>query len=236
MHTILLDAIPPATDHTLTVRGDEARHAIRVKRLREGATLRLVDGQGHVCLARITAARRDLELALLERSTEPSLTPAIELCSATPKGPRLDKMIDQLSQIGVATWRPMNTAYGVVDPGAGKLDRMARIVAESAKQAARAWLMKIAEPITFADAIAPADGQTILLADASGEPYSPTGSQEIRILIGPEGGFTDDERQAARAAGARLINLAPHTLRIETAAAAAATIVLHEELRARNMS
>lgn len=231
MHTLYLDIMPAPHEPAVTIRGEEARHAIRVKRLSEGATVRLVDGMGHVCLARVAAARRDLELTLLDRSTETPPTPAIECCTATPKGPRLDKMIDQLSQIGAAAWRPMATALGVVDPGAGKLERLNRIAVESAKQSGRAWLLRIDSPMTFSDALTAVPGLVVAVADPSGDPYPPTGAEKIRLLIGPEGGFTEDERATARAAGARLVSLGPHILRIETAAAVAAAIILHEESR-----
>ncbi len=228
-HTIFVDHLPPDEATTTRITGDEARHAARAKRLREGAAIRLIDGKGAVCLARITSARRDIDLELISRETHLPITPVLELCTATPKGPRLDKMIDMLSQCGTAMWRPLETALGVVDPGAGKIDRMGRIAIESAKQSGRAWLMTVGRAMPFADAIVSPSGINVVIADSRGEPYSPSRAEKIRVLIGPEGGFTDQEIETAISSGAGCVSLGPGGLRIETAAVAAASVIMHAE-------
>ena len=226
IHTLFLESLPPPDTDALRIEGEEARHAARVKRLREGAELRLIDGKGSICRARVVQAKRTLDVELLEREQVAPVVPRLELCTATPKGPRLDKMIDMASQLGVAAWRPLDTALGVVEPGAGKQERMRRIAIESAKQSGRAWLMAIGKTQPFPEAL---EAPHVVLADANGGPYTPTGADTIRVLVGPEGGFTASEIAAAAAAGATPVSLGQHTLRIETAAVAAAAVILHAE-------
>lgn len=240
-HRIYIDQPPPTPGGRLTVTGPEAEHAVRVKRLREGEAVELLDGRGTVARAlveRVTAGKgSSLGLLIESVRVEPALAPRVEVWSATPKGGRVDELVDSLSQVGAAAWSPMKTARSVVSPREGKLDRLRRIAVEAAKQAGRAWIMETGEEREFAEALAgPANGPrqhnlAIVLADASGEPYAPTGAATIRILIGPEGGWTEGELAAARAAGgcAQTARFGPHTMRIETAAPIAAAIVLHAE-------
>jgi 16S rRNA (uracil1498-N3)-methyltransferase len=230
-HTVFADIEDPSATR-ITVTGDQAKHAVRVKRLRPGERVNVLDGRGNIWEAAVAEARRDLVLELGERSELPAVRPHIELCSAAPKGPRLDKMIDQLAQLGVAAWRPLHTKLGVVEPGENKIERMRRIAAETVKQALLPRPMHIDEAVPMDEALS--TDAPILVADAMGEPYTPTGAERLRLLVGPEGGFTEDEYAQMSSAGVRLVSLGPTTLRIETAAVAAAAIVLDQERRAHS--
>ena len=220
-HTIAFDADVAEGDR-LQIEGDEAKHAVRVKRVREGDRVRVLLGDGRVALTHVEDAGRTLALRVAECWTEPMPFPRIEVCTATPKGPRLEKMIDMLAQVGADQWRPMSTKYGVVDPRENKLARSQRVADEAMKQCLRTHPMVIGDSITLDDALDAPPGTKLFLADASGEPFTAThleGEVETaRVLIGPEGGFTDDEVEAGARAGAHLVNLGPHVLRIETAA------------------
>ncbi len=226
MHTIFIPGLPE-TVTTFRVEGDEARHATRVKRLGVGEQVRVLDGAGAMLVCAIIDAGRAMELEVRERHRLPRLAPLVRVRTATPKGPRLEKMIDQLSQVGAASWTPLATDLGVVDPGEHKIERTQRIAVESAKQCARAWMLDIEPRTTFHTAIrASAD---IVIASAEAPAYVPMGRPEVHLLIGPEGGFTPREIDLARAAGARFASFGPHIMRIETAAVVAAGIVLNTE-------
>ncbi len=233
-HTIHLEGVDPAAA-ALQVEGEEARHALRVKRLRAGDRVRVLAGAGAVLECRVVEARRVLGLEVLERREVPRIAPRIEVCTATPKGARVDKMLDMLGQVGAAVWRPLETKLGVVDPGAGKLDRLRRIAVESAKQSLRAWPIEIEAPITLEDALAGAGAEdAIVVADASGGVHQPTGAERIVVLVGPEGGFVEAEIAAARRAGASVVDLGPHVQRIETAAVVATALLLAAERAGRD--
>ncbi len=230
-HSIVIDDRPLPTDpgSTISIEGDEAKHAIRVKRVCEGDLVRLLDGKGMVLITRVTDARRILHLVVESAELEARPLVSLEMATATPKGPRLDKMIDMLGQVGAASWCPLATKLGVVEPGSNKIDRMERICRESAKQSLRAWPMRIGAALAFQQSIACEGGERLVIADASGGEYAPAGPGVVRALVGPEGGWTDDELRAATQAGAQVVGLGPHVLRIETAAVVLASLIVRAE-------
>lgn len=209
--------------------GEEAEHARRVKRLRPGDAVLLLNGRGLVARAEVVEAKREFRARVLAERVEAPLAPAVEVWSATPKGARLDDMLDGLTQVGAAAWRPMHTARGVVDPRDSKLARMDRVVREACKQSGRAWLMRLDAPAAFEDALRVAregPATVVVLADASGGPLERFDAESARLLIGPEGGFTHEEIDAARAAGAGVVTLGAHAMRIETAAVVGAAMTI----------
>lgn len=230
-HTLYLDdrPLPSAPGESIRVEGDEAKHAIRVKRVVEGDQVRVLDGKGGVLLTRVVDARRSLDLVIESAEQEPQPTVGIELATASPKGQRLDKMIDMLGQVGAGIWHPLATKYGVVEPGGNKIDRMERICRESAKQSLRAWPMKIGSPLSFKEGISTGPDTRLVIADASGGDYRVGGPGTVRALVGPEGGWTDGELSAARDAGAQVVGLGPHVLRIETAAVVLCAMIVRAE-------
>lgn len=235
MHRILVDHIPAAGGR-LVVAGDEAEHAVRVKRLEPGDAAELLDGMGVVASARVESVQRGargrgalLEVAIVHRfeTPFPGVSPVVEVFTAVPKGPRADEMVDQLSQVGAACWSPLETARSVMEPREGKWSRLERIARESAKQCGRSWVMRLGRPATLTEALG-SDGGPVVLADASGRPWSDdlTGALSVRVLIGPEGGWTPKELELARRSGARIVRFGPNVMRIETAAVAACAVLM----------
>ncbi len=227
-HTLYLTEIPEPGSSIL-VEGDEAKHAIRVKRVAPGDVIALTDGAGLTALADVTDAYRTLTVTIRTREEAARVSPAVRVLTASPKGPRLEKMVDALSQVGAASWGALGTKLGVVDPGEHKLDRSKRVALESAKQCGRAWLMEIEQKVSFDQALN--GGGAVVLADASGEPYKKTGHEEITLLIGPEGGWTDEELAIAREAGVKVHSFGVHVMRIEVAAPVACAGIIDREHR-----
>lgn len=223
-HTLYWDRGPAAgtpveAGTPIEITGDEATHVAKSKRLREGEHVRAVDGRGLVTLCAMTATTKScVHLEVVEAAIEAPVRPMIEVCTATPKGQRMDKMLDMLGQCGAAAWRPLTAERGVVEPGANKLDRARRISVEAMKQCGRAHAMVIDTEIGFEEALR-FDG-LLVIAEAGGVPPHEVGSLHgpVRLLVGPEGGFTDEERTLAREARAVSMRLGVHVLRIETAA------------------
>lgn len=234
MHRVHLEGAWSGPGSVLAIGGDEARHAMRTKRLRPGEPVELFDGAGRVALGNVeppTDARGNRERELLVRVISERVieqeTPRIEVWSATPKGARVDELVEGLSEVGAALWVPLRAARTVVEPRPAKLDRLRRIAVESAKQCGRAWILEIGRERTVAEALAPEGGVRVVLADGGGGAYQPGDAAPavVRLLIGPEGGWTEQERQQAQEAGAVVARFGPHAMRIETAAVAAAAIV-----------
>ncbi|MDX2116287.1 MAG: RsmE family RNA methyltransferase [Planctomycetota bacterium] len=212
------------------IDGPEAQHAARVKRLGPGDRLWLMDGRGVRAVGEVVEARRALRVRIVERGVQAEVRPRVEVWSATPKGPRVAELVEGLVQVGAASWTPMATKLGVVDPGEGKLARLERIVIESCKQAGRARLLELSEKRTLSEALAPGPGVRVVMADAGGGSYARAGDgSTVRLLIGPEGGFTEEERRLAQGAGATLARFGPMVMRIETAGVVAAGVVLNVE-------
>jgi 16S rRNA (uracil1498-N3)-methyltransferase len=238
-HRILYPDLASALPGTpVTILGDEAHHAARVKRLVTGDPVEFLDGRGHRALAVI----RDITKAgsskhpewllvcdIQQLTIDPPPRPRVEIWAAPPKGERLEDMIDGLGQVGAAAWCPLLATRTVVDPREGKLARLARVAAETAKQSGRSWTLELGTGGAPHAAITP--DARVIIADASGTPYSPSGAELIRVLIGPEGGWTDDELRDLRAAGATLARFGPHVMRVETAAIVAAAAVIAAESR-----
>jgi 16S rRNA (uracil1498-N3)-methyltransferase len=159
----------------------------------------------------------------------PAPTPRIELATAIPKGPRADAMVNDLAQLGTDLLIPLITQRSVVHPRDNKLERFAKAAAEAAKQSGNTHFMQISEPTDFADAL-DCDAELKLIADPYAESLGDLAAQlklvnAVRILIGPEGGLTDQELAAARDAGFTPWCYSPNILRIETAAIAAVAIL-----------
>ena len=186
----------------------QSRHASRVLRLQPGDAVTLFDGRGHEADGRIVELR-----PCVVEAGEPRTVAAGGpiIASALPKGKRADFMIEKLSELGVAAFRPVHFARSVRRATPSAVRRFERIAVESAKQCGRARVMEILEPATPEEL-----SSDIMVAD-------PRASGPLRgsaVLIGPEGGLTDAER----ARFTRFGRLASNILRIETAAIAAAVL------------
>ncbi len=217
-----------ANDH-IQISGAEAHHAVRVKRINTGQKIGLIDGCGRIASATLTdiagsksKPRITIEIAQITRHPKP--TPAVEIWSALPKGDRLDRMIDQISQIGVAAYRPLLCDRSQRKPDTIRTDKLERIAVEAAKQCRRPWVLDIQAPISFADAIKDPDA---VIADASGDHFvQESAKSRVVLLIGPQGGWSDDEREQFAALSLPTYRFGLYVLRIEAAACAASAIVL----------
>lgn len=226
----LKGCIPP---QLIMIESSEAMHLAKVKRARIGESVGVLDGHGAMGLgeiAEITGSKqRPMVAVLLDRveMIEP-VKPRVQICCPAPKGDRLERMIDQLTQIGVDSWVPLISERSERDPSAIRLDRIERIINEACKQCIRARVLTLHEPMTLAEAIEPIDGLHILACDASGE--LPVESDSIggsaRILIGPEGGWSDSERASFLDRSIPIRRLGVHVLRLESAAVVAGSLAL----------
>ncbi len=221
------------------LEGDEAHHLARVRRIAPGAEVELFDGVNtHSQPARVIAvSNRSVELRL-EGDPVAGREAAVELTLATalPKGDRIDWLIEKAVEVGVRRLVPLRTERSVVDPREAKLDRLRRRIIEASKQCGRNRLMELSAPVDWASFQNMTDGCTRLFADPEGPPpaHWPTlPPHQRRVLaIGPEGGWSDREREAALADpvnGWTPVGLGTILLRIETAALVGSALVLSRE-------
>jgi 16S rRNA (uracil1498-N3)-methyltransferase len=209
---------------------DESHHARNVLRLQPGDTVELFDRAGRVAAAHVSELMPELTCEVTEvRAAQTGLL--VHVASAVPKGDRADWMVEKLSELGVASWTPLRTARSVVHPeGKSKLERWNRIAIESAKQSRRAGLMEIrelcaVERLRFdrAAVLSTRDGAVPIARFRS---HVDGTDARLTLLIGPEGGWTDEELDALAARGVREASLTDTVLRIETAAVVSAAVVL----------
>ena len=218
----------PAGDRAV-LEGDEARHLTRVLRAKVGDTVSLFDGRGREWPARVAAIGRDrVELDAAEPTVDPApVAIPLTLAVALPKGDRQKWMVEKLTELGATRLIPLETTRGVAEATASAQARLERGVIESCKQCGRNTLMEIAagRPLERLLAEVPAGACVVIahpggrLLDAATMP--PTATAMI-ALVGPEGGFTDEELGTADRAGVIRISLGPRILRVETAAIALA--------------
>lgn len=215
---------------------EQTRHVRKVLRRGEGDAIELFDGEGglaHAVIAGFDGPRAACRVEHLEHHDPPK--PRITVAAAMPKGTRPDDMVEQLSQVGADCFVPLLTEHGVVSPRPQKLERLERQAVESAKQCGRLHLLQIGSPLEFDQALAePADVR--LIASITGKPLALgerlRAATSVQVLVGPEGGWSDAELDAAQKAGALTWSLGSHVLRIETAAPAAVAVLRYLPLQA----
>jgi 16S rRNA (uracil1498-N3)-methyltransferase len=217
----------PPVDGRAELVGDEARHLARVLRAAIGDAVAVFDGRGSEWPARVTSIGRDrvvLEVGPPLAAAAPPLP--LTLAVALPKGDRQKWLVEKLTELGCARLVPLVTTRGVAEATPAAIERLGRAAIEACKQCGRTTLPEITPPATLAAVLAARDPNTVsLVADPSGEALGPLlagHAGAVLALVGPEGGFTAEELAVAEAAGCRRVSLAPHILRVETAAIALA--------------
>jgi 16S rRNA (uracil1498-N3)-methyltransferase len=222
----------PPIDGVYRLKANEAKHLSRACRLGPGDEIEIFDGAGFAIRARVLALGSDwVDLAALgDPLPERSPMFPLVLATAAPKGDRLDWLVEKATELGVARLIPVMSTRAVVEPGLSKISRLERAVIEASKQCGRARLMGIDAPRQWSTVVDSFAGSCKYLADAHGAapselPGIPIGHPAI-LAVGPEGGFTAEERQQAVSAGWHLLRVGVNTLRVETAAVAGVAALL----------
>jgi 16S rRNA (uracil1498-N3)-methyltransferase len=211
---------------------DESRHLTRVCRLGVGDQVEVFDGCGFVVAAAVVAVVGDsVELDVVSQTLSGRYPPCfVTLATAVPKGDRFDWLVEKATELGVVRLIPLVTDRSVVEPRDSKLARLRRLIIEASKQCRRDRLMVLDDPVPWTRYVASCPESIRLLADPDGSPpgrWPPLGRGRTLVLaVGPEGGFTTEERARADQAGWHTINLSVYTLRIETACLAGCSALL----------
>ena len=202
----------------------QANYLGNVLRLGVGADVLVFDGTSGEWLARIAdAGKKRMRLTVERRTREPETTPDVWLAFAPVKRTQTDWLVEKATELGAARLLPVMTRRTIAERV--KLERLEAIAIEAAEQCGRTLLPDIAEPIDLNRLLDSRDSaRKLYFADEGGGERAATAFVHgpALILTGPEGGFTDDERSAIRAAPNSIpISLGPRILRAETAALAA---------------
>lgn len=222
----------------LTLTGDEGRHAATVRRVQPGERVDVGDGSGNVAECVVTTTGRDtVTLRVERRRAEPPPQPRLVVVQALAKGDRAEDAVEAMTEVGVDEFVPWAAARSIVQWSGPRGDRARErwrtIARAAAKQSRRAWLPAVADLASTADVAARlrAASLAVVLHEAATEPLpDPPESGDIVIVVGPEGGITDDELTAF---GTTPYRLGRSVLRTSTAGVAAASVLLSRSGRWR---
>jgi 16S rRNA (uracil1498-N3)-methyltransferase len=212
----------------------DSRHALRALRLRPRDEISLADGGGTVAKGFISGERAGLAVVRVETvSRVVRQGPMLSVALAPPKGDRLSWAIQKLGELGVDEAVLMHTARSVRELRPHRSEqavaRLQAVAREAAMQSRQPFVMEVVAGASFDDCLATGGAPAIMLAQ-TGQPglrsLLPVEAGGVRLLIGPEGGWADEELNAATAAGVALWSLGPSVLRTETAALVGAALVL----------
>lgn len=220
----------------------EAHHLISVMRKKVGDSVELLTGRGKVYTGKITATDPVLEIDILSsRIQEEARAPFLTLCPALLKNTKMDWLIEKSCELGVQSILPFESEHCVVKPDTNdpkKILRWEKIAQESIKQSGRGLLPQIGPLLTFDQVLEKFTDKTCLklifslenihslrAADLEKHIRQQGDLSEWVFLIGPEGGFSPSEEKRAQGYGFEICSLGIYTLRAETAALSALSIL-----------
>ena len=220
------------TKRTITLTADEARHLREVLRLKPGDAVSVFDGAGKEFRGRVAQARREFAELDLDEEIEPARPESplqITLAVALLKGEKFDLVVQKATELGVYKVVPLTTRFADIklrdeSDATKRVARWQRIALEAAKQCGRAVVPEVSLPVTLTVLL---DASCLLFSEKGGDGLTQITTDYVTAIVGSEGGWSDEELDQARAAGAEIITLGGRTLRAETAAITATALLQH---------
>ncbi|GAA0862528.1 16S rRNA (uracil(1498)-N(3))-methyltransferase [Paraclostridium tenue] len=228
-------------NNTCIIEGEDVKHISKVLRCRVGEELEICDNDNNEYICEITNIdKSQVDLNILKRvdiKRESDLK--IKVYQGLPKGPKMEMILQKLTEVGVDEIILVQTKRTVVKVDDKKedkkIERWERIIYEAAKQSKRGKIPKLRGVLSFKEALADMKENDFNIAPYENE-KTKTIKQAIKgkdinnigIFVGPEGGFEDTEINAIEEIGGQSVSLGPRILRTETASLVASSIVLYE--------
>lgn len=223
---------------SLGIRGDDARHIARSLRMAVGDEITVCDTRGVEYRCRLSLIRDDLCTAEVISSRQGTTESPAELTlyMAYPKGDKLETVVQKAVELGVSHIIPFASSRCIRRPKADREEkqtaRLQRIAEEAAKQCGRSRLPTVSPAVSFSSVLKPSAADLRLFC------YEGSGTRSLRrvleehphpagieVVVGPEGGFSEEEAGAAAGAGFVPVNLGPRILRCETAPAYVLSVI-----------
>jgi 16S rRNA (uracil1498-N3)-methyltransferase len=229
-----------AAESLITIEGSEAHHIKNVLRLKAGDHLKLFDGTGYEYDAVINRFEvGTVEIEIQRKLHCPVISGArILVAQAFLKEKKMDDLVRKLTELGIAGWIPFFSRRSIARPDrkrlAGRMQRWDRIATQALKQSQRKNRLEISESLTFEKVLELGQNCDLNIVFWENEPTPlkrdfglATGCRinKVMVMMGPEGGFDDQEIARARQAGFVTLGLGPRILRAETATLAACTLI-----------
>jgi 16S rRNA (uracil1498-N3)-methyltransferase len=230
---------------SVNLASDEARHLRDVLRLKSGDEVFVFDGAGKEFHCRVEESRRDsaqLKVINEVEPTRPESPLLLILAVALLKGEKFDLVVQKATELGVSRVVPVITKHADIrlldeSDAAKRVARWQRIAFEAAKQSGRSVVPQVDSPIAFGSLIQTATSggaiPCLMFSERDGQSLGeapknlPAKVSKITALVGSEGGWANDELEAARDAGWTIVTLGGRTLRAETAAIAVVVLLQH---------
>ncbi|MEE8045504.1 MAG: 16S rRNA (uracil(1498)-N(3))-methyltransferase [Dehalococcoidia bacterium] len=234
-----------ASDRAITLDGQVARQLRTVLRVESGERIRLFDGSGSEWEVEVDHVGKGEISATLISAVQPVPEPStkVTMLLGLARAERIELAIQKCTELGAVRFIPVTSERvqggNTGTPSAKRLERWQRIAVEAAEQSGRATVPTVEAPVPIMEAVAEIiESQPLLcmweeVADQS-RPLSVvlkslgTDSSDLAALIGPPGGFTEQEAVSMREVGASLVTLGPRVLRSETAAITVMSAILYE--------
>ncbi|CAB1081948.1 16S rRNA (uracil(1498)-N(3))-methyltransferase (EC [Olavius algarvensis Delta 1 endosymbiont] len=228
------------TKRSAFIEGDEAHHIKNVLRLKRGDPLKLFDGTGVEYTAEVKTIEADKVEVAIRNKLRPETGPKVRtmVAQAFLKDKKMDDLVRSLSELGIDGWIPFFSQRSIARPDkkrlAGRVQRWKRIATAALKQCRRKTMLEISDTQSFEEVLelGQAFDLKIVFWEHETKPlnrntWTATGPalRSVMVMLGPEGGFTDQEIETARQAGFVTAGLGPRILRAETATLAASTLV-----------
>ncbi|HHD64395.1 MAG TPA: 16S rRNA (uracil(1498)-N(3))-methyltransferase [Desulfobulbaceae bacterium] len=220
------------TGETILLTGPEVHHLRVVLRLQPGSNIELFDGTGTIYQAEVQNLTPDsIRGRIIQKYVELVHDPfPVTLAQGILKGKKMDVVVQKATELGVATLIPVLSCYCEAGKNLERrIDRWQRVVLESCKQCGRANPMRISSVQELADISVAAFPYPVFCWEKEKRSFLTPGylavPGQVLLLIGPEGGFNDQEVEWATDNNFQSVRLGPYVLRAETAALAAVSIV-----------
>ena len=228
-----------AVGDRVALTGAEARHAVTVSRLAVGESIAIGNGSGLVVSGPVvTAEHTELAIEVESVTVEPRRIPAVFLAQALAKGDRAELAVPAATELGVDGVIPWTAARSISRWEGAKVakgrDRWSAVVREASKQSLRAWIPDVLDLVTTKQLVRLASstdehsGARMLVLEPTAEltlGALETGTEDLILVVGPEGGIAPQELDALAAAGASVVRLGDEVLRTSTAGPAALAVL-----------
>lgn len=219
----------------MVLSAEESHHAATSLRLSVGAGVILFDGAGAEGTGRLTQVDRGRVSVEVEsvRQRPFELSCKLTLGVAMGRAHRQSYLVEKCTELGVASIWPLVTQRSTARPGAPAVKRWLRRAIEAAKQSGRAWVPTIEAPMPLGGCVERVSEFGVAISADVGSSAAPfrtwleqhAAAESMLVLIGPEGGWSDEERRLLADAGVTAISFGPTVLRTETAAVAVCAVV-----------